>query len=155
MFTDKAASLGLKINTAKTKAMAIKCKQPAHPLQVQGTDISWVRSHLYLGIWIDYHLSQQKEVTYLRERAAPRWAVMKKISSLDGGASYQVLRLFYIQAIRSLIDFSAPALVGLTPLLTQKLEVIQNNAMRTILGAPMWTRICNLQVESHLPPLSA
>ena len=38
---------------------------------------------------------------------------------------------------------------------TQKesLEVIQNNAMRLMLGVPMWTRLCNLKAESNLPNL--
>ena len=33
------------------------------------------------------------------------------------------------------------------------LEIIQNNAMRLMLGAPMWTRLCNLRAESNLPTL--
>ncbi|XP_071521480.1 uncharacterized protein [Panulirus ornatus] len=35
------------------------------------------------------------------------------------------------------------------------MEVIQNNALRIMLGAPTWTRICNLQMETGLPPLAA
>lgn len=35
----------------------------------------------------------------------------------------------------------------------EELERIHNKALRLILEAPAWTKLCNLQVEANLPPL--
>ena len=78
---------------------------------------------------------------------------MRHITTLSGGANYHVLRKFYVHAIRPIIEYSAPALANLTETQICSLEVAQNNALHLKLGAPMWTRICNLQMECNIPPL--
>ena len=151
----KITELGLKINSNKTKAMAIKTKTPPNLLTLQNQNIEWVNNFMYLGVYIDQNLTFQKQIKFLREKANTRLAPMRYMTSLEGGAGYQVQRTFYISAIRSLIDYSAPTLAYLSAVQISNLEVLQNNAMRLMLGAPMWTRICNLQMETNLPPLAA
>ena len=51
------------------------------------------------------------------------------------------------------IDYAAPTLTNMTQTQKASLEVIQNNAMRLMLAAPMWTRQCNLRAETNLPSL--
>ena len=77
---------------------------------------------------------------------------MRHITSLTD-ANYHVLRTFNIHAIRPIIEYNAPALANLTETQICSLEVAQNNALRLILGTPMWTRIRNLQMECNIPPL--
>lgn len=67
------------------------------------------------------------------------------------GAGFKVLRLFYIQAIWSLVDYCALALLTLKPNQVTSLEIIQNRAMRTILAAPRWMRLVTSRVETYLP----
>ena len=145
--------LGLKINPTRTKAMAVKDVDLGGRLTLEQQTIEWVRHHQCLGIWIDSKLSFHKQVEYLRERTSARLAPMKHITSLSGGANYHVLRTFYVHAIRPIIKYSSPALANLTDTQIRSLEVAQNNALRLILGAPMWTRLCNLQMECSIPPL--
>ena len=95
--------LGLKINSTKTKAMAIKDMDLGGHLTLEQQRIKWVRHHQCLGIWIDSKLSFHKQVEYLRERTSTRLAPMKHITSLLGGANYHVLRTFYVHAIRPII----------------------------------------------------
>ncbi|KAG0696347.1 hypothetical protein GWK47_026577 [Chionoecetes opilio] len=64
-----------------------------------------------------------------------------------------VKRTFYVQAIRSVIDYSAPCLPGLKQCLLSSLEVAQNEGLRTILRAPRWTRLHTLRAECGLPSL--
>ena len=78
---------------------------------------------------------------------------MKYMTSLKGGASLELQKTYYKACTRSLIDFAAPVLTNLTDNQKETLEVIQNNAMRLMLGAPMWTKLCNLRAESNLPTL--
>ncbi|XP_076049602.1 uncharacterized protein LOC143030334 [Oratosquilla oratoria] len=63
----------------------------------------------------------------------------------------QVLEHYYKYCIRSIIEYRAPVLSRLE----ESLEVAQNNDLRLILGAPMWTRKSNLKMESGIPPLMA
>ncbi|XP_069181114.1 uncharacterized protein [Procambarus clarkii] len=58
--------------------------------------------------------------------------------------------MFYIHAVRSLVDYAAPALLTLSPGQWANVEVIQNDALRVITGAPRWTKILNLRLETKL-----
>ena len=145
--------LGLKVNPDKTKAMAVKDVDLGGYLTLEQKRIEWVKTHMCLGVWLDSKLTFNKQVEYLRERTSARLAPMRYATSLRGGANYEVLRTFYLHAIRPIVEYSAPTLANITETQQMSLEVTQNNALRLILGAPMWTRICNLQTECNIPPL--
>ncbi|KAG7154147.1 hypothetical protein Hamer_G026277 [Homarus americanus] len=51
------------------------------------------------------------------------------------------------------MDYATPALNTLSEGQWAKLEVAQNNAMRAIVKAPMWTKIENLHMETGLASL--
>ena len=59
-----------------------------------------------------------------------------------------------MQAVRSLVDYSAPILIALSNNQQKRLEVLQNNAMRTMLEAPRWCSTCVMQIETSLVPLT-
>ncbi|XP_068250342.1 uncharacterized protein [Palaemon carinicauda] len=48
----------------------------------------------------------------------------------------------------------SPVLTTLSPTQEKTIKIIQNNAVRTILGAPIWTRLSLLRAETHLLPLT-
>ena len=147
MFMEKSKELGLKINTNKTKTMIIKDKKPERNITINNQPIEWVENFVYLGIHIDSKLNFNQELKYLRQKAAARLNTMKYMTSLKGGASLELQKIYYKACTRSLIDFAAPVLTNLTDNQKETLEVIQNNAMRLMLGAPMWTK---LRAESNL-----
>ena len=151
--SDKTKELGLKMNINKTKLMAIKSDPPALNICIDGNPIEWVNTYMYLGIHIDAKLTFKEEVTYLRERAKARLSTMKYMTSLKEGANLDIQRKYYIACTRSLIDYAAPVLHNLHPNQLESLEVIQNNAARLMLGAPIWTKLCNLRMEANLPSL--
>ena len=153
LIDNKAMELGLKINGNKTKAMSIKSTNPIRQLMIGQHPIEWVETYKYLGVYIDKQLTYNNQVTYLRERAKARLAPMRYMTSLKEGAQFDIQRLFYVATTRSIIDYSAPILAQLSDQQFARLEVLQNNALRLMLGAPMWTRLCNLQNEGNLPPL--
>ena len=86
----KISELGLKINSNKTKAMAIKTKTPPNLLKLTNQNIEWVTNFMYLGVYIDQNLTFQKQIKYLREKANARLAPMRYMTSLEEGAGYQV-----------------------------------------------------------------
>ena len=149
----RCRDLGLKVNTDKSRFMTFRATIPEVTLRVGGQEIQRCFSHRYLGVWLDHHLSLTTQVRYLRERASARQRALRALSCRGAGASLPVLRLFYIQSIRSLVAYCAPCLTLLQPTSLRQLEVIQSDALRTILGAPPWTRLCNLRAECGLPSL--
>ncbi|KAG0716376.1 putative RNA-directed DNA polymerase from transposon BS [Chionoecetes opilio] len=154
LITAKCEELGLKISAQKSRAMTIKAANPACQLRVQGIGLAWTDSYLYLGVWLDRRLSFTAQLDYLRERTQARLNVMRAMTRLNAGATFSVLRLYYVQAVRSLVDYCAPVLIALSPSQQERLEVLQNNAMRTMLGAPRWSSACVMQSETRLVPLA-
>ena len=153
MIFETSSEIGLKINIQKTKAMAIRHTNTERNFKIGQQQLEWVNSFMYLGVHIDCELKFNTEIKYLRERANARLSTMKYMTSLKEGASYRVQHAYYLACTRTLIDYAAPTLTNMTQTQKASLEVIQNNAMRLMLGAPMWTRRCNLRAETNLPSL--
>ncbi|XP_066988282.1 uncharacterized protein [Macrobrachium rosenbergii] len=149
----KCKELGLKINTNKTKAMAIKHTRPPNNLSIMGKPIEWVSDFMYLGVNINHKLSPANEIQHLKQKTICRLNAMRRISSLRQGASSHLLRMFYIQTTCSVVEYAVPALTKMTHPQVCSLEVIQNNAMKIIAGAPVWTKLCLLRAETNLLPL--
>ncbi len=103
---------------------------------------------------MDKRLSFTAHATYLRERTQARLNVMRAMTRPTAGATFSVLRLYYVQAVRSLVDYSAPVLIALSPIQQKRFEVLQNTAMRTMLGAPRWSNVCAMQSKTSLVPLT-
>ena len=150
---NKSNELGLKINIKKTKILPIKLQASEIPFKINNEPIDFVTTHKYLGVIIDQKLNFQGHIKYLRERANTRLSTMRFMTSLEEGAGYHVQRAFYMACTRSLIDYSSPGLANLSEKQFKSLEVVQNNATRLMLGAPMWTKTCNLNMECGLPSL--
>ncbi|XP_068203704.1 uncharacterized protein [Palaemon carinicauda] len=107
--------LGLKINPDKTKAMAVKHSQLPPPLNLLGTPIEWVNSFTYLGVNLNFRLYPTTEIMLLKHKANSQLNALRRITSLNQGATHHILRLFYIQAVCSLVEYAAPVLTTLSP----------------------------------------
>ena len=116
--------------------MTFRLPALTNPLQICDSQITQVTTHQYLGVWFDSRLTFRPQVRYLIERALVRLSALHHISGRGSGASVKVKRNVYTAAIRSIIDYCAPCLAGLSDNSFNSLEVIQNEPMRTILGAP-------------------
>ncbi|MPC78118.1 putative RNA-directed DNA polymerase from transposon BS [Portunus trituberculatus] len=132
LISEKCEELGLKISAEKSWAMMVKAADPAWQLRVQGVELTWTNSYQYLRVWVDKRLSFTAHAACLRERTQARLNVMRAMTRPTAGATFSVLRLYYVQAVRSLVDYSAPILVALSPNQQERFEVVQNTAMRTM-----------------------
>lgn len=78
----------------------------------------------YLGEGIDQRLSFRKEVQFHKDRTKIRFNVMRPMTTTRANATYRVLRLSYVQAILSLIDYLAVTLVSVSDINKRALETI-------------------------------
>ena len=99
-------------------------------------------------------LSWKDHIKELISDCRRRLDIMKIISSPVWGACLKTLRHYYIAYIRSKIDYGSILYDKSNQTYINKLEVIQNTAMRLMTGARKTSPILSLQVECNLPPLS-
>ncbi|XP_076039477.1 uncharacterized protein LOC143024550 [Oratosquilla oratoria] len=144
--------IGLKISPQKS-TVAFGLGRGKELLVTQGFALDWVTQFQYLGVWLDKGLTFNREISYIRERMTARTTVMRDMFGRALGATHQVLRTYYVQAVRSIADHAALALLAVDADKLQRLEACQNEAARVILGAKQWCKILNFQWEASLPPL--
>lgn len=75
--------------------------------------------------------------------------VMRAITGRSGEANDRVLS-FYMCTVHSRLDYAAPCLLTVGPASLHLLETVQNSALRTLLGAPLWMKCICLRVEAFV-----
>ena len=155
VFEKWAKDWGLRINPSKC-AMQYFFKRtiPCPILRIGNTTVEYVKEYTLLGLVFDSpKLDWGKHIEYLIRNCDHRLNIMRAIAGIRYGASARVLRQVYIAYIRAKIDYGSVIYSSAKDRSLQKLETIQNKAMRIILGARKTSPISSLQAESFLPPL--
>jgi len=147
----------------KFRVNATKCSQqiytkkrnvPDIVLRINGGALKSVREQRVLGIIFDSpKLTFNAHIEYLRVECRKRISILKAISSRRWGANRNLLRRVYLSFIRSKMEYGSVILGDLSHRNLRKLEVIQNQALRCILGARKTTPISSMEVESFIPPI--
>ena len=144
-------NLGLKISIDKTKALCTKLNTDnLGMLTLNNVPLQWASEYKYLGVHIDDKLNFKAHISHLETKALKRINCMKVLSSLSGVNAY-ILRLFYVQAIASILEYGSIATTLATKTQIDRIQRIQNIAMRLILGAPKYTRIQTMSNELYMP----
>jgi len=146
---------GLKISPPKSRIMPMRHSSHKVPVHIQGQVIKEADTFKYLGFFLDRQMKCVAHLKYLQPRIAQRLNMARYISSRKCGAGPKVIRAFYVGAIRSLLEYGAPAMITANKSVIARLEVLQNRALRAIAKAPIWTNKDVLRRELRLPPLHA
>ncbi|XP_076038633.1 uncharacterized protein LOC143023862 [Oratosquilla oratoria] len=139
--------IGLKISPRKSKAMAFGLGRGKEPLVTQGYALDWVSHFQYLDEWVDKGLTFNRETSHLKDRITARTTVMRPMCGRTLGAMHQFLCMYYVQAVRSIADYAAPALLTVA---AEKNSSGLNYARMKRLES---SREHNLQREASLLPL--
>ena len=155
-FTKWCREWGLKVNPQKCVIQYFTKKRTAYPIiRIENRVVEYKRSHKLLGLVLDCpQLNFREHIKKLRIDCIERLNLMKVIASNKWGAQYQILRSFYIAYIRSKINYASLIYASAKDYLLRKLEVIQNSALRLMLGAQRSSPILSLQAETAIPPLT-
>ncbi|MPC77030.1 hypothetical protein E2C01_071469 [Portunus trituberculatus] len=112
---EKYSALGLKINLTKTKAKQTPTPAQDTAKQHRVDTLPSVPGDL------DRRQAQfpttrphNSERTF-QNRVRHRLKVLRAITAIEGGADFQVLKTFYLQGIRSIIDYAATILATIPP----------------------------------------
>ena len=146
---NKCEELGLVINREKTKYQS--SGKRVIPLIFNGGPIEKVDAYKYLGVYVGYGAKgREAEVNHLLTLGKVRLQPLRALSWSGTGAGPHVLRTVYISTIRSLIDYAAPALSIAGGGRLQKLEALQNRAMRVILSCQTNTPVESMRALLHI-----
>ena len=152
--TDKCEEIGLTVSHTKTKAMAKTRSIPPTKLHIQGRDIDWVATHKYLGVMVARNNTWKAEIQHLQAKCNLRNRILKALSWKGMGATSNVILSSYKALVRSLVDYASPALINITASDAKVLETIQSDALRTVWGAPRWTKTDNFRAAAQVPTLA-
>ena len=145
-------SMGLVINEEKTK---FQCRAKGRKeLAINGQQLERVRTYKYLGIHIGYTAdSREAELNHLTVQCKARLQPLRSLAWSGRGAGVPVLRMLYLTTIRTIIDYASPVLTCFDEGRWEKVEKIQNEAMRIVLHCPKNAMIDTMRMEMNLSSL--
>jgi hypothetical protein len=145
------------LNTSKSQAMIFTTKglpkAGSTPLFIRGTVLQWREFVLYLGIRFDRTLSWRPQYEHMIEQFDSRVNVLRKLCFSDFGLDPKVALIVYKGYIRPVIEYGCPAFLALQKFQIDKLQTLQNKALRLCLRAPQWTPISELHKSARIPLL--
>ena len=127
---------------------------PNITIRMYNHNMRFTNTQRVLGVTLDApRLTLEAHFKSIIEQCKRRIHIIRALSSTNWGCSRTLLRQIYIAYIRSKIEYGSFLFRDIKPKFLQKLEVMQNDAMRCILGARKTSPILSLQIESFLPPI--
>ena len=130
-----------------------KRKIPRVVLTINGINISSTDSIFFLGLKFDRKLSWKTHIEYLKDSCIKKLNVMRSLQNAKWGADRQTLILFYQTFIRAKLDYGCHLYDSAHTRIKDKLNTIQNSALRLATGTIRTTNIKRLEVETDVPSL--
>ncbi|CAL4061386.1 unnamed protein product [Meganyctiphanes norvegica] len=149
-------SVKLNINIQKTKSDVFYIKRLNTPsLKLNGEDIEVVKKFKYLGMMLDApYLTWEPHITMIIEKCTKNNNILRAIAGTKFGADRDSILKINEALNKSRIAYGCPAFLSASKTQLNRLEVLQNTALRIAIGAWRSTRICNLQVEANVVPIT-
>lgn len=146
---------GFMVNPSKTKMQFYTRKRILKPILCYNeVPIEAVKEQRLLGVVMDAPLLTWKShISFLVTDCTKRLGMMRSLSSTRFGASFEILRRFYKTYIRPRIAYCASSFCQASNSQINRLNVIQNNSLRLMMGARRTSPISSLEAETNVPPL--
>ena len=147
----------LKINTTKT-VYSIFSKSPNEAnknlnIKIGEKAILKESNPTYLGVQLDGRLTLTKHVENLKQKATKRLKIVKRLASSKWGADKANLRQIYLGYVRSVLEHSLALQNICSKSVVDKLDKVQNGAVKFISGGMKSAPIAACEVDSNIEPL--
>ncbi len=113
-----------------------------------------LESASYLGVCWDRRLSWRAFVDGKVAQARQRINMLRRLASTSWGANIKVLRSLYLAYVRPVLQYGDEVLLGVGQAQSSRLDKIQNQALRKIIGVGSSAPIAAMEQEARIPPLS-
>ena len=126
----------LKLNEEKTEVMIVGSKRQRAKIEegsmdVNGCEIEFVDSVKNLGVFLDSDMTMERQVSSLRAKLLFE---LKKISNIRMYISKESCKKLVSSLVFSKLDYCNSLLSGVSKDKIKRLQVVQNNAARLVLG---------------------
>jgi len=142
----------IKINAQKSQAVTFTKRRPQDPppLLLFNHPIPYQRTAKYLGITLDNKLTFGQHITDLAMRAKQRTtalAPMLRTPTLKQSTRYHI----YKAIIRAMMSYASAAWLHAAQVHLNRLQRVQNHALRLISGHDRSTRIMQIHEDTETP----
>ena len=117
------------LNSEKTSGLVKYCGNFKESFNVEAhiSVVHFQPSLRFLGVLFDNSFGWSSHVNYIERKCAQRMYILRRIQC---HTSYEEFVTVYISLIRTLIEYAAPAFIGLSAGDQRRLQMIQNRCMR-------------------------
>jgi hypothetical protein len=117
---------------------------PARPSSIttqDSSDLEYVNSYKYLGVWLDCKLSFQTHIKHIQSKIKSRIGFLfRNKASFNHAAKHTLVQL----TILPILDFNDVIYKIASNTLLSKLDIVYHSAIRFVTKAPYTTHHCDL-----------
>jgi hypothetical protein len=143
----------IKLNAAKTQLVSFSQQRPKLELKLFGQVIKEQSEMKLLGVTFDKGLSFKSHINERCKKATQRVALLKRLRGKNWGASSRTLLNLYKQYVRPVLETGYDCTADASKTQLNRLQVVQNSALRAALGLPFRTRIATLHRLARMDPI--
>ena len=148
----------LKLQPAKTELIHFSLhpnKKYKNPVQVTvgNTTIKPVTSTRYLGVLFDYKLNWKTHIQHIETKIAARICLLRFLNKVAINANDKIMTNLYKSLVRSVIVYGYPVLLTASKTMWNRLQIIQNKALRAAFGLPHYTSTEYIHRIANIPKI--
>jgi Reverse transcriptase (RNA-dependent DNA polymerase) len=152
--SDWYAKNRIMINISKTNATFYTQKRNLTPptITMSGEDIVWAPSSKYLGVVLDSKLKYNEHVDKVASKANNKVGALRPLlcsKSMPLKSKLQLIQAIIVPTL----SYASPIWSCCQPYLIQKLQRVQNRAMKAVLGVASYTRTASIHKQLGQPYL--
>ncbi|CAF3407919.1 unnamed protein product [Rotaria socialis] len=157
-FESWCKSWKLKLQPTKTEMIHFIIhprKKYKHPVEakVDNTTIKPLDHTRYLGVIIDKQLNWRRHLDHIETKIAPRIGLLRYLSRTAYEPNSRKMINIFKSIARSIIIYGYPALLTADHNVWNRIQIIQNKALRAALGLPMYTSVEYIHKISTIPKI--
>ncbi len=146
----------LTLSSKKTKAIRFSrgVNKRNQTISLNNQVISLEKEHMYLGVILDQRLNFFKHRQYIDSRTRKQLNILRCLKGTNFACNQHTLLMYYTKCIRALLEYAAPAIGYTKDSHLTTFEIIQNLAIKTILGlGTLDTGLPAMRCELGLPTI--
>ena len=148
----------LKLQPTKTELIHFsprpkkKYKNPVS-VKTENTTIKPVDSARYLGIIIHRKLKWRSHLNHIESKTSDRIGLLRFLSRSTAEPNDKIMLNIYKSIVRTIITYGFPVLLTGSEKTWERLQIIQNKAIRAALGLPSYTSVEYIHKISNIPKI--
>ncbi|CAF4589729.1 unnamed protein product [Rotaria magnacalcarata] len=107
----------------------------------------------YLGVIIDKQLNWRRHLDHIETKIAPQIGLLRYLSRTAYESNSRTLINFFKSIARTIIIYGYPVLLTADQNVWNRIQTIQNKALRATLGLPIYTSVDYIHKISNIPKI--